>query len=82
MLQKEEERLRASIRRESQQRRVREKAHQRGLNANYLVGEGEEEDDEDDENSFSISALKDKYKKGGAGGKRKSCLIDSLFKNR
>ena len=60
--------MRASIRRESQQRRVREKAHQRGLNANYLEGEYEEDGDDDDENSFSIGALKDKYKKGGAAG--------------
>ncbi|XP_048338103.1 RNA polymerase-associated protein LEO1 [Sphaerodactylus townsendi] len=36
MIKKEEERLRASIRRESQQRRMREKQHQRGLSASYL----------------------------------------------
>ena len=35
-LQKEEEKLRAAIRRENQQRRVREKHSKRGLTASYL----------------------------------------------
>ena len=52
--------MRASIRRESQQRRMREKAHQRGLNTNYL--EGEYDDDDDDENTISLAAIKTNYK--------------------
>ncbi len=44
-VQKEEEKLRAAIRRENQQRRVREKHSKRGLTASYLepdrCGEGE-----------------------------------------
>ncbi|ESO89729.1 hypothetical protein LOTGIDRAFT_77324, partial [Lottia gigantea] len=60
MIKKEEERLRASIRRESQQRRMREKAHARGLNAGYLEGYEDEEDDDE----MSISAIKRKYKEG------------------
>ena len=52
--QKEEERLKASIRRESQQRRMKERAHHRGMDRAYL------EEDEDDEDS--IAALKQKYK--------------------
>ena len=39
MIKKEEERLKASIRRESQQRRMKEKAHQRGISSNYLEGD-------------------------------------------
>ena len=50
-IKKEEERLRASIRRENQQRRTRERAHARhGLSASFL--------DDDD----SIAAIKNKYK--------------------
>jgi hypothetical protein len=70
-LQKEEERLRASIRRESQQRRVREKAHQRGLSGNYLEGDY---DDDDEEGGVSIKALKEKYK---GGAKRKYACSNS-----
>lgn len=63
-LQKEEERLRASIRRESQQRRMREKQHQRGLSSSYL--EPDRYDDEDEgEEAISLAAIKSKYKGGG-----------------
>ncbi|ROJ25300.1 RNA polymerase-associated protein LEO1 [Anabarilius grahami] len=61
---KEEERLRASIRRESQQRRMREKQHQRGLNAGYLEPDRYDEDEEGEE-SISLAAIKSKYKGGG-----------------
>ncbi|KAK7151577.1 hypothetical protein R3I94_008036 [Phoxinus phoxinus] len=64
MIKKEEERLRASIRRESQQRRMREKQHQRGLNAGYLEPDRYDEDEEGDE-SISLAAIKSKYKGGG-----------------
>lgn len=67
-VQKEEERLRASIRRESQQRRMREKQHQRGLNAGYLEPDRYDEDEEGDE-SISLAAIKSKYKGGGLRGR-------------
>jgi len=56
-IKKEEEKLRASIRLENQQRRTRERGHSRhGLSAAYLDG------DEDD--GTSIAAIKNKYKVG------------------
>ncbi|XP_019389117.1 PREDICTED: RNA polymerase-associated protein LEO1 isoform X2 [Crocodylus porosus] len=63
MIKKEEERLRASIRRESQQRRMREKQHQRGLSANYLEPDRYDEEDEGDE-AISLAAIKNRYKGG------------------
>ena len=51
--QKEDERLRAASRRESQQRRVREKNHLKGLSSGYLNN-----DDEDDGYENSIAAIK------------------------
>uniref|UniRef100_A0A8B9VPS7 RNA polymerase-associated protein LEO1 n=1 Tax=Anas zonorhyncha TaxID=75864 RepID=A0A8B9VPS7_9AVES len=63
MIKKEEERLRASIRRESQQRRMREKQHQRGLSANYLEPDRYEEEDEGDD-AISLAAIKNRYKGG------------------
>ncbi|XP_043845574.1 RNA polymerase-associated protein LEO1 isoform X2 [Dromiciops gliroides] len=63
MIKKEEERLRASIRRESQQRRMREKQHQRGLSANYLEPDRYDEEDEGEE-SISLAAIKNRYKGG------------------
>lgn len=73
VLQKEEERLRASIRRESQQRRMREKQHQRGLSSSYL--EPDRYDDEDEgEEAISLAAIKSTYKSGGLRGK-----FDTLF---
>lgn len=65
--QKEEERLRASIRRESQQRRMREKQHQRGLSASYLEPDRYDEEDEGDD-AISLAAIKNRYK-GGIRGK-------------
>ncbi|KAM7152323.1 RNA polymerase-associated protein LEO1 isoform 2-T2 [Macrochelys suwanniensis] len=63
MIKKEEERLRASIRRESQQRRMREKQHQRGLSANYLEPDRYDEEDEGEE-AISLAAIKNRYKGG------------------
>lgn len=63
LFQREEERLRASIRRENQQRRVREKSHSRGLSASYLEPDGGDYDD-DEEAGISITAIK----KGKGGG--------------
>jgi RNA polymerase-associated protein LEO1 len=65
-LQKEEERLRASIRRESQQRRMREKQHQRGLSASYLEPDRYDEEEEGEE-SISLAAIKNRYKGGIRG---------------
>ncbi|XP_060115939.1 RNA polymerase-associated protein LEO1 isoform X1 [Heteronotia binoei] len=63
MIKKEEERLRASIRRESQQRRMREKQHQRGLSASYLEPDRYDEED-DGEEAISLAAIKNRYKGG------------------
>ncbi|NXE66108.1 LEO1 protein, partial [Calcarius ornatus] len=63
MIKKEEERLRASIRRESQQRRMREKQHQRGLSASYLEPDRYDEEDEGDD-AISLAAIKNRYKGG------------------
>ncbi|XP_021027351.1 RNA polymerase-associated protein LEO1 isoform X2 [Mus caroli] len=63
MIKKEEERLRASIRRESQQRRMREKQHQRGLSASYLEPDRYDEEEEGEE-SVSLAAIKNRYKGG------------------
>uniref|UniRef100_A0A8C6TXY0 RNA polymerase-associated protein LEO1 n=1 Tax=Neogobius melanostomus TaxID=47308 RepID=A0A8C6TXY0_9GOBI len=64
MIKKEEERLRASIRRESQQRRVREKQHQRGLSSSYLEPD-RYDDEEEGEEGISLAAIKSSYKSGG-----------------
>ncbi len=71
------------MRRENQQRRVREKSHSRGLSASYLEGDF----DEDDENSFSLSAIKKGYKKGsgaglGIGGRGKAMRLDYTYRMR
>lgn len=78
--QKEEERLRASIRRESQQRRMREKQHQRGLSASYLEPDRYDEEDEGDD-AISLAAIKNRYKGGIRGNHKpeqhanKACVI-------
>jgi len=64
-IKEEEERLRADLRRNSKMNRVREKATSRGLSKGYLEGEG---GDGSDEEGFSINAIKNRYKKGGAAG--------------
>ena len=60
-VKEEEERLRAAMRRDSKQKRIRERAGQRGLNAGHL--EGDYSDDED--GTVSLAAIKNKYKRGG-----------------
>ena len=67
-VQKEEESLKASIRRESSQRRIRDKSHGRGVSRGYLEGELEADSDADDENAFSLSAIKNKFKPGAKKG--------------
>ncbi|KAI1301804.1 RNA polymerase-associated protein LEO1 [Halotydeus destructor] len=61
MLKKEEEKLKASIRRENKSRRVRERSHHRAPTASYLEPDGY---DDDDDEAISLAAIKNKYKKG------------------
>ncbi|KAL3993222.1 tyrosinase-related protein 1 [Sarotherodon galilaeus] len=75
MIKKEEERLRASIRRESQQRRIREKQHQRGLSSSYLEPD-RYDDEEEGEEAISLAAIKSKYK-GGSGLREERARIYS-----
>ena len=59
LIKKEEEKLRAASRRQNQQRRMREKSHQKGLSANYLE---DRYNSDEDENEFSLSAIKNRFK--------------------
>lgn len=61
MIKKEEDRLKASIRRENKQRRVRERSLIRGPTASYLEPDGDEDDEEE---GISIARIKNQYKKG------------------
>jgi RNA polymerase-associated protein LEO1 len=78
MIKKEEDKLRASVRRENKQRRVRERASgsRGGLSSSYLENDY---DDDDDENAISLSAIKNRFKKGGAAaaGKSKATIYTS-----
>ncbi len=76
IFQKEEERLRASIRRENMQRRVKERANQRGLNAAYL-----EDDMDDDDEDTSIRAIKERYKKNVKRRSPLSCTVKLVYKD-
>lgn len=49
------------MRRESKQKRLKEKGSRRSITSNYL--EPDREDASDDENAISLSAIKNKYKK-------------------
>jgi len=60
LIKKEEDKLKASVRRENKQRRVRERGS-KGLSTSYLDDEYSDED-----NSISIAAIKNRYKKGGS----------------
>ncbi|MEL7308603.1 MAG: RNA polymerase-associated LEO1 family protein, partial [Pseudomonadota bacterium] len=59
LIKKEEEKLRASLRRENESRRRRERDTRRALSENFL----EQETNEDDENTISVSAIKESVKK-------------------
>lgn len=52
------------MRRESQQRRMRDRANARGLSSSYLESRYDDEDD-DDEGGISLSAIKKHYKQKG-----------------
>ncbi|XP_065053501.1 RNA polymerase-associated protein LEO1-like [Rhopilema esculentum] len=67
MFKKEEERMRAQMRRESQQRRMREKNSSKGLTANYLESENFEDDEQELEES--LAAIKSRYKKDIKAGR-------------
>lgn len=54
--------MRASMRRESKQKRVRERGAGRGLSAGYLEPDNREEDGSEDEGAISLAAIKSKYK--------------------
>lgn len=54
------------MRRESKQKRVRERGAGRGLSTSYLEPDQE---GSDDDTGISLSAIKSKYKKGGKGSK-------------
>ncbi|XP_040563641.1 uncharacterized protein Atu [Lepeophtheirus salmonis] len=56
-MKEEEERLRASLRRDNKQRRVKERSTSKGLSGGFL-------EDGSDEEGVSLSAIKNKYKKG------------------
>ena len=59
--QKEEEKLKAAIRRESTKRRFKERSQNRSMNSGYL------EDDYDEDEGVSIKDLKNQYKQKKAG---------------
>lgn len=61
MIKKEEDRLKASIRRENKARRTRERSHHRGPSASYL--EPDQYDEEDEDGGISLSAIKNNAKK-------------------
>jgi RNA polymerase-associated protein LEO1 len=72
-LQKEEERLRASLRRESKQKRVRERGASRGLSTGYLEPDNREEEGSEDEGAISLAAIKNKYKNKAATSRSELC---------
>ncbi|CAB0013364.1 unnamed protein product, partial [Nesidiocoris tenuis] len=57
---KEEERLRATVRRESKVKRARERGANRPLNSSYLEPD-RVENDSDDDGAISLNAIKNKY---------------------
>lgn len=71
MIKKEEDRLKASIRKENQTRRLKDRVYtgRTGINSSFL-----EDNDEDDE-SISIAKIKNQYKSGG--GQSQSAAVYS-----
>ena len=71
MIKKEEDRLKASIRKENQTRRLKDRVYtgRTGINSSFL-----EDNDEDDE-SISIAKIKNQYKSGG--GQSQSAVYSS-----
>lgn len=61
--QKEDERLRAASRRETQQRRIRDRNHLKGLSSSYL----DQDMDDDEDLEGSLSAITNRYKQSIKG---------------
>ncbi|XP_039261956.2 uncharacterized protein LOC120338085 [Styela clava] len=74
LMKEEEDQLRAHMRREAQKRRMREKAHARGLNTNYL---DDRLDEEEDSGAISVSAIKNTFRPGFGGGRMNIYTSDS-----
>ncbi|RNA34467.1 RNA polymerase-associated LEO1 isoform X1 [Brachionus plicatilis] len=72
LLKQEEEKLKAASRRQNQQRRMREKSHQKGLSAKYL-----EDRYSDDDNAISLSEIKSKFKRGSRNESKVSIYSSS-----
>lgn len=70
-VQRDEDRLKASMRRQIKQKRVKDRATNKGLTKGYLEGE---EDDEDDA-SFSISKIKNAAKNAKNRGSKGEMLF-------
>lgn len=70
LFQREEEKLRQSMRKETKVKRARERGANSNLSSSYL--EPEREDGSDDENAISLSAIKNKFNKKSAS-KSKLC---------
>ncbi|KAL9966187.1 hypothetical protein ACROYT_G024225 [Oculina patagonica] len=66
LIKKEDERLRTQLRRENQQRRMRERSQAKGLSSSFL--EPDRYDDEGEDLEQSLLAIKKKYKKKLAEG--------------
>jgi len=77
MIKKEEEELKAHVRREAQARRVRERAHQKGLMENYLDDTYDQSTADDDEGATSLNAIKNKFKSPGRQEKHNIYSSDS-----
>ena len=77
MIKKEEEELKAHVRREAQARRVRERAHQKGLMENYLDDTYDNTTADDDDGAVSVNAIKNKFKSGNHQEKHNIYSTDS-----
>lgn len=75
-VKEEEERLRAEMRRDSKQRRIRDRAPGRGLSSGYLEG-----GDSDDEEEVSLAAIKNKFKRGRNGNNMLLMSRDNELRN-
>nr|CAD7435102.1 unnamed protein product [Timema monikensis] len=62
------------MRRESKQKRVKERGASRGLSAGYLEPDHRDEEGSEDEGAISLAAIKNKYKKGGSAKKNDNQL--------
>lgn len=61
LIKKEDDKLKAVMRRENKQRRIKEKAFKRGISSHYMET-GYEEEEEEDDNTVSVSATKKRHK--------------------